>query len=974
MFGTPVCVCSSFSLWKALQLSKNVQKSPVHLSPEGKNVNGREWNPRELLWLHSHALRVLLLVATLSISAFGSTQEALSIDPSQGWTLKSHGAWRLRYDHRDLLSMCHPWQESNKGDFASASRGLEIPENWRGPVYLHFYCSDDYQAEGLHPDGSWLTAEGFVGHREKQVLVDDHVVWAADVSNPAVSGASSSYSVELPLKPGQKCLLSLLVFDIAGSRTSTDKDFYQSSSNAKKREDDPDAARFQTHVYWGDLVLTDTEANAPRGERPSEKKVRSVHTSRWPLPPFGDAWQEPILLDVSAPEGIPKQGFPLQAGVPIHAAKLKDALECSLRGKDGAPIASQKTVLGKWPDDSLQWVLFDLPVAAKRKQFELCLKHDSAGFPGKVNVKELENGIGVDAGAIQLDAKTGETLSNIRLRRTPKVAGVTLSLRANDEEFSGTTESVSILEGGPFRTTIEIDGRFSALDRALCGFRIYCSAYLNLPYVKMWMRLFNDTAGDIPVSALEVRFALPAPPQKLRVPSGEAESGFVLSQVNEKTRELNGAQVDPKAPVFVAWNDGVIAVRNFRELFPKRISAASGQIAVDLAAGGGTPIVFTPGEAKSHEVWLALGDVDPVQFAATVSSPPILQNAAYFCATGAFGPARPHVGVPVLHDHMTNDFGGKQWEDFGQSFGIRDFPDSPYHGGLPKWCNNYYDRMLNLWSEWFISGDRAWHTLAFDVSRHIMDVAVVHSEVPNRDWLGALHGPGTNHVEGPWNPNLRTAGLFLYQKLTGDPDAREAFIGVADFCLRTHAGMNSNSIRDHAGPFDAICTAYQETGDVKYLDEGAARMESLLKQMDLRRGVWPEEHGSKVYRGNVPWMAAQLARPLYLWYRATGDVQAAQALVALAESIICENTDWDKPGAVSGYSHNPHYPVAATYDLLIIPMIFAAYELTEDPFFLDAAKAQWDRWTLEKTFDSPLNCYWNTPWLIWYLKQYSIIP
>jgi hypothetical protein len=281
--------------------------------------------------------------------------------------------------------------------------------------------------------------------------------------------------------------------------------------------------------------------------------------------------------------------------------------------------------------------------------------------------------------------------------------------------------------------------------------------------------------------------------------------------------------------------------------------------------------------------------------------------------------------------------------------------------------------MLGLWSEWFMSGDRAWYDLAVDVCRHLMDVAIIHSEVPQQAWVGAIHGPGDNHISGPWPPNLRMAGLYFYHKLTGDLETREAFLGVADYCIRSRAGLNSGSVRDHAGPFDAICTAYQETGDVKYLDEGAARVESVRSAIDLRRGVWAEEHGSKVYRGNVPWMVAQLARPLYLWYHATGDVQAAQALVGLAESIICENTDWDKPGVVSGYSHNPHFPVSASYDLLIIPMIFAAYELTEDPFFLDAAKAQWERWTREKAFDSPLNCYWNTPWLVWELKKHNVV-
>jgi hypothetical protein len=180
-------------------------------------------------------------------------------------------------------------------------------------------------------------------------------------------------------------------------------------------------------------------------------------------------------------------------------------------------------------------------------------------------------------------------------------------------------------------------------------------------------------------------------------------------------------------------------------------------------------------------------------------------------------------------------------------------------------------------------------------------------------------------------------------------------------------------VRQQAGPFDTIWNAFVETGEVGYLEDGAERVESVWRTMDRRRGVWLDEHGSRVYRGNIPWMVAQIGRPLYLWYRATGDVSAAQALVGLAESIICENTDWDRPGVVSGYSHNPHFNVSASYDLLITPIIFAAYELTEDPFFLDAAIAQWDRWVTEKALDSPLNCYWNTPWLVWYLNEYGVL-
>lgn len=898
----------------------------------------------------------------------------LPLKLDEGWSVRSQGTWRTRHDHRDLLVMRHLWTPSQKGDFVSVLREVAVPADWQGPVSLTFYCSDDYHTDTWRPDGSWLTAEGFIGHRFKQVLVDNRVVWSQDVSDPVAKGVSPRYRVALPVGPGQKFLLALLAYDAAASATVLDEDFYQSANNEMKREEDPDAANFQTHVYWGDLCLVDGDAEPSPGKRPAELKVRAVHTKRWPLEPFGDGWDAPTArLEVSAPAGVPKRGFPVQCGVPMPAGKVKSPQQVRMLLPGEKGLYAQKQVLGQWPDESVRWLLFDLLVKPGLEAVDLSFARDWAQPSGRVSVSERGTAVKVDTGLVRFEAHPGDPLSDVKLKGATSVEAVRLSITVDGEEVAGTVGTVTVVDEGPFRCTVKLRGRFEALDRSLGRFHLYCSAYAGLPYLKLWYRWFNDTQRGLAVSGLKVTFALPEPPKGLRVPDWDAQDGFMLRQTSERKRLLDGTPVDPTAPMFVAWDGGAFTVRNFRELFPKTARADEKDLVVDLVATEERPIVFTPGEAKTHEIWLSLGEEEPAQFAATVKRPPIVQNAAYFCATGVLGRARPHEGVPVLHEHMEQDFGAKQWEDFDQRFGVRDFPDSPHYGGPPKWSNNYYERMLNLFSEWFMSGDRAWYDRAVDVCRHLMDVAIVHSAVPGQEWLGAMHGPGENHVSGPWNPNLRTAGLGLYHKLTGDPEARAAFMGVAAFCVRKHAGIDGGSVRQQAGPFDAICTAYAETGKVALLDEGAARVESALRAMDMRRGVWPDEHGSKVYRGNIPWMVAQMARPLYLWYHATGDVKAAQGLVGLAESVVCENTDWDEPGVVSGYSHNPHFEVSASYDPLIIPMICAAYELTEDPFFLDAAKAQWRRWCREKVFDSPLNCHWNTPWLVWYLKQYDML-
>jgi len=913
----------------------------------------------------------------LFFSITAAAAEPVSLELEQGWIRQAEGPWQMRHDHRDLLVMRHPWTPSKTGAFASLSRKVAVPADWTGEPNLSFYCSDDYNTDDWRPDGSWLTAEGFIGHRMKQVLVDDRVVWSVDVSDPVVQGQSPYYVIPLGVKPGQEFLLTLLAFDAVESATSLPDDFYQSANNEIAREADPDAANFMTHVYWGDVFLTPGGVEPIRGRRPVEKRVRAVHADRWPLPPFGEAQhpEDPVKLELSAPAGLPEQGFPVRFGVPIHQGRAHALREdICLTQPSGHSLYSQKTITSTWPDGSVRWALVDFTAKPEMTHVDLRFEHGRAMRPAAAKVREREGEITLDSGVISFDWLQGRLLSDVALHGRTKISDLAMFLKVDGEEVEAVSESAEIAEAGPYRTTLAVDGKFSLLERTFGSYRFETTVFAKLPYVKMVLRIYSDTLENLPVSGLQLRARLPEEPGEITFPDAAeppapqpAQPPEVLRQISETERELNSAPVDAAAPAYVAWDGGVLTVRQFRELFPKVLSISADTVAADLVAADGEPVVFTPGEAKTHEIWLAFGDVDPKLFAGAVDKPPVLQNPEYYCSTGAFGPAAPYEGVPALCDHMTGL--EKTWEAFGQKFGVRHFPDGHYQGGSPKWCNNYYERMLGLWSEWFISGDRAWFDLASDVCRHIMDVAVVHSEVPGHDWLGAVHGPGDNHVAGPWNPTMRIAGLAAFHKLTGDHEALQNALDAAQFCVREKRGLDSPSVRDHAGPFDAICTAYDETGGIELLDEGAARVEAALQRIDIRRGVWAETHGSMVYRGNIPWMVAQLARPLYLWYRHTGDVKAAQVLVGLAESIICENTDWEAPGHVYGYSHNPHFKITAAYDLLIVPVIFAAYELTEDPFFLEAARRQWERWQQSGQFDSPLNCHWNTPWLVHYLKK-----
>ena len=144
-----------------------------------------------------------------------------------------------------------------------------------------------------------------------------------------------------------------------------------------------------------------------------------------------------------------------------------------------------------------------------------------------------------------------------------------------------------------------------------------------------------------------------------------------------------------------------------------------------------------------------------------------------------------------------------------------------------------------------------------------------------------------------------------------------------------------------------------------------------MGRIDRRRGCYSETHGNISYRGNVPWMVAQLAQPMYEYYRYSGDIDAAVAVVGMAESILMENCTRGLWGDVHGYSHNPHFKKGSGYHILIAPAIFYAYELTGNDLFLKHGCAMYAQTIKENSVNSISNCYWNTPTLLYYLKHFG---
>jgi rhamnogalacturonyl hydrolase YesR len=273
-----------------------------------------------------------------------------------------------------------------------------------------------------------------------------------------------------------------------------------------------------------------------------------------------------------------------------------------------------------------------------------------------------------------------------------------------------------------------------------------------------------------------------------------------------------------------------------------------------------------------------------------------------------------------------------------------------------------------------MTGDPRWFDRLEATVRHIIDIDVCHASKEHPDWVGSIHAyNGTNHTTaGPWNAMQRTKGTLAYWRLTGDIDARDAALGVADSAVRAQRAVGAGSVRDHAGVLYCLTAAYDETRESKYLEAAKRVAHDAMKRIDARRGCYSEIHGNVSYRGNVPWMCAQLAEPMYDYYVQSGDLDAANTVVGLAESILTDNRTRDVPGDVYGYSHNPHFNKTSNYHILIAPSVLYAYELTGDRFFLEQARAMYRQTIRENTVNTITNCYWNTPTLLYYLQAHGL--
>jgi hypothetical protein len=212
------------------------------------------------------------------------------------------------------------------------------------------------------------------------------------------------------------------------------------------------------------------------------------------------------------------------------------------------------------------------------------------------------------------------------------------------------------------------------------------------------------------------------------------------------------------------------------------------------------------------------------------------------------------------------------WRHFGDLYADHEAIGHQGDAPLVSHYNNQYDAIYGAIVQYTSSGDPRWFTLMADLARHVIDIDIYHTSKDRPAYNHGLfwHTDHYTHVAtathrtyakaaseahhsdsyggGPSNEHNYTTGLLHYYYLTGDPLAREAVLGLANWAInmddgshhwlgcfdRRPTGLSSSTVsRDYHGPgrgagnaINALLDAYTLTRETRYL----TRAEELVRR------------------------------------------------------------------------------------------------------------------------------------------------
>lgn len=340
--------------------------------------------------------------------------------------------------------------------------------------------------------------------------------------------------------------------------------------------------------------------------------------------------------------------------------------------------------------------------------------------------------------------------------------------------------------------------------------------------------------------------------------------GYKMSGAVSRT----GLRATPAAVVGAGDGRIGLAVEQFWQNFPKSIEASPEGVTLQLWPRQSTdPHELQGGEQKTHHFVLILGQDPIAEDAVYWGRTPTRAFATpeWYSAAGAvpyLAPAAADVDdryarlVAAAVDgpdsfeekrERADEYG---WRHFGDLYADHENGFSGESEPIVSHYNNQYDGIAGCAAQFMRSGDPRWWTLMQDLATHVADIDIYHTD---RDKAAYNHGlfwhtfhyvPAgrSSHRSyprhprvwggGPGNEHNYAAGLRLHWLLTGDPQSRDAAVGLAQWVVDMDDGAKTPWLRWLTAAPTGLASATQSAD---YHGPGRGAGHSILALLDGHR-------------------------------------------------------------------------------------------------------------------------------------------
>ncbi len=329
---------------------------------------------------------------------------------------------------------------------------------------------------------------------------------------------------------------------------------------------------------------------------------------------------------------------------------------------------------------------------------------------------------------------------------------------------------------------------------------------------------------------------------------------ITAATTGDQTTLGNGQRANPwiKLSNTSAWIAGTI--RDFWQNFPKSLRTTGNILHFSLFPDEqGQPFELQGGEQKRHTLFLDFGPAGeetqiknfqhPVE---VLLSPEWLEKSkaiSYFSAPDIHDNPQYQDYIHHIIEGEHSFFNKREtideygWRNYGDTYADHEAVNHTGPEPFISHYNNQFDFIYGSCVHFLRTGDPRWWDLAAPAARHIIDIDIYHTDQDKAAYNGGLFWHSDHYLPaktashraysaknkinstyggGTSNEHIYSSGLILYYFLTGDTEAKEAVLLLADYVLGMDDGTKTIFALFDEGPTglasQTVDTAFHHAG------------------------------------------------------------------------------------------------------------------------------------------------------------------